>query len=174
MTVTEHCAEEIGRDLFIGGVSGTPIADVATVITGPRQEVVDPASLVSEGTVVLPPEQRSSFVVRLLPAEIMKPAQADVLLEERMVLEAIDLYYRPVRAFEFLWGSKDRRGVVEIDAITGTLDTGKSLTLGLTRVLTRDNIFDIGAESAGLLIPGGSLAVRVVKIAIDQASNPSS
>lgn len=173
LTVTEHCVEEAARELFIGGVSGAPVADGASVVVGPRDEVVDPATLMSEGTVVLPPEQRSSFVVRTLLGELIKPVQADVMLEERMLVETIDLYYRPVRAFEFLWGSKDRRGVVEIDAITGQVDTGKSLTAGLSRVLTRDNIFDIGADTAGLLVPGGSIAVKVAKLAIDQASKPS-
>jgi hypothetical protein len=174
LTVTEHCVEETARELFIGGVSGAAVTDGASVVAGAKEEVLDPGALVTEGTVVLPPEQRSSFVVRTLLGELMKPVQADLMIEERMLIETIDLYYRPVRAFEFLWGPKDRRGVVEVDAITGAVDTGKSLTASLSRVLTRDAIFDIGADTAGLLVPGGSIAVKVAKLAIDQASKPSS
>jgi hypothetical protein len=74
-----------------------------------------------------------------------------------------------VHAFEFHWVSRDRRGVVEIDAITGQVNLGKSLAAGLSRLLTRDNLFDVGADTAGMLIPGGSIVVRVAKIALDRA-----
>ncbi len=172
LSVTEHCVDELTNELFLSATSGEPVADGALVLTGPREEVADPAALHAIEAVVIPPDQRSSFVVRTLLTGMMKPVQADSVEEERMLVERIDLYYRPVRAFEFYWKPRDRRGIVEVDAITGQVTVGKSLTTAISRALTRDNIFDIGADTAGLLIPGGSIAVKVAKLAIDHASRP--
>lgn len=174
VAVTEHCQEEVARDLLVSALTGAPIADGAAVVAGPSQELTDPEALAAPGTVVVPPEQRSSFVVRTLLSEVMKPVQADTLLEERAVLDRIDLYYRPVHAFEFFWKPRDRRGVVEVDGITGHVTIGSSLSSSISRVLTRENLFDIGADAAGLLIPGGSIAVKVARVAIDHASKPGS
>jgi hypothetical protein len=172
LSVSEHCVEEVANELFVGATSGEPVPDGASVVTGPREEVVDPQALAADGTIVIPPEQRSSYVVRTLLSGIMKPVQADSVSEERMIVERIDLYYRPIRAYEFYWTTRDRRGVVEIDAVTGQITIGKSLSATISRVLTRDNLFDIGADAAGLLVPGGSIAVKVAKVAIDHASRP--
>jgi len=35
-------------------------------------------------------------------------------------------------------------------------------------MLTRDVLFDVGADTVGLLIPGGSIAVRLAQAAIDR------
>jgi hypothetical protein len=34
--------------------------------------------------------------------------------------------------------------------------------------VTRDALFDIGADTVGLLVPGGGIAVKVARLAIDQ------
>ena len=85
-----------------------------------------------------------------------------------MTLEHIDLYYRPWWAFEFLWKPKDKRGVIEIDAITGQLRQGQALVPKLQRMVTRDALFDLGADTASLLIPGGGIAVKVARLAMDK------
>jgi hypothetical protein len=36
-------------------------------------------------------------------------------------------------------------------------------------MMNRDALFDIGADTVGLLVPGGSIAVKVAKLAIDQS-----
>lgn len=174
IAVTEHCVEELAAELFVSGLTGNAVADGAAVSRGPAEEVADPETLGANQTVVLPPEQRSSFVVRTLLGELMKPVQADAVTEERMIIERIDLYYRPIRAFEFYWKPRDRRGVVQVDAITGQITMASSLSASISRALTRENLFDIGADAAGLLIPGGSIAVKVAKVAIDHASRPPS
>jgi hypothetical protein len=37
-------------------------------------------------------------------------------------------------------------------------------------MVTRDALFDLGADAAGMLIPGGSIAVKVAKVALDKRS----
>jgi hypothetical protein len=39
--------------------------------------------------------------------------------------------------------------------------------------MNRDALFDIGADTVGLLVPGGSIAVKVAKMAIDHTEKPS-
>ena len=169
LAAIEHCREEIAHTLDADARTGARVADSAAVLSGPRDEVADPATLTADDTIVIPPEQRASFVVRQLLAEMLKPVQADRILEESLTLETIDLCYRPIRAYEFHWKSKDKRGVVEIDAVTGTFRQGGSFLPQLGRVITRDALFDIGADTIGLLVPGGSIAVKVARAALDKS-----
>jgi hypothetical protein len=103
---------------------------------------------------------------------MMKPVQADSLTEESMTVQHVDLYYRPWWAFEFLWKPKGKNAVVELDAVTGLLRPGQALVDRVSKMMNREALFDIGAESVGLLVPGGGLAVKVAKMAMDSAEKP--
>jgi hypothetical protein len=167
---TEHCRDEFHQELYVDGVSGTPVTDATALLAGPKLEVTDLSKAAETNTIVVPPTQHASSLVRQLLASMLKPVQADSITEESMTLENIDLYYRPWWAFEFHWKSKDKRGVVEIDAVSGQMRPGQALMAKVQRVVTRDALFDIGADTVGLLVPGGSIAVKVAKIAIDRNS----
>jgi hypothetical protein len=164
----EHCRDEFAEELYIDGVSGQPVADAKEILGGQRQEVADLTTAGENNTVIVPPAQHASSLVRQLLASMLKPVQADTISEESMRLEHIDLYYRPWWAFEFLWKPKDKRGVVEIDALTGLMRQGQALVPKLQRMVTRDALFDIGADTVSLLVPGGGIAVKVARLAIDQ------
>ena len=166
MTI-EHCREEWRQELFADGQTGNPAPEVASLVRGSKTEITDPQILAAEGSVVVAPETRASYVVRQLLNQALKPVQADVVHEELIVLEATDLYYRPVWAFEFHWKPKDKRGVIEFDAVSGQMRTGTSLMPKLGKILSRDSLFDIGADTVGMLIPGGNLVVKAAKIALD-------
>lgn len=168
LPTVEHCREEVREEMYVDGVSGAPVTDAATIIGGPKQEVTDLASAAENNMVVVPPTHHASSLVRQLLASMLKPVQADAITEESMTLEHIDLYYRPWWAFEFHWKPKDKRGVVEIDAVTGQMRQGQALMSKVQRVVTRDALFDIGADTVGLLVPGGGIAVKVAKLAIDK------
>ena len=170
----EHSREEYREALFLDGVSGAAVADAATLIGGTRHEVTDLDALSTEADIVVPPEQRASYVVRQLLTGMLKPLQADTVHEESITFEQIDLYYRPWWAFEFHWKVKDKKGVVELDAVTGQLRNSQALMARLSRTVTRDSLFDIGADTVGLLVPGGSIAVKVAKMAIDHNQQRSS
>ena len=58
---------------------------------------------------------------------------------------------------------------MDIDAVTGALRAGGSILPQLGRVITRDARFDIGADTVGLLVPGGSIAVKVARAALDRS-----
>jgi hypothetical protein len=167
VNTVEHSREEYRQALFLDGVTGAPVADAPTLIGSAKHEVTDLEALASEADIVRPPEQRASFVVRQLLTGMLKPLQADTVHEESITFEQIDLYFRPWWAFEFHWKVKDKKGVVELDAVTGEMRNSQALMARLSRSVTRDSLFDIGAETVGLLVPGGSLAVKVAKAAID-------
>lgn len=169
LEVLEHCREDVTDELFVDGLTGEPSPDAASIRGGPADEVEAPAALATEGTIVIAPEHRASFVVRQLLARMLKPVQADTVLEEVLTFEHSDLYYRPIWAFEFHWGPKDKTGVLEVDALTGQLRQAASLTSHMTKLISRDALFDIGADTIGLLVPGGSIAVKVARAAIDRS-----
>ena len=170
LDVLEHCSEETRDELFIDGVSGSPVATGPTIIAGARTEITDTSALAEDETVVVAPEQRASAIVRQLLAKLLKPLQADTVFEESLAVEALELFYRPIWAFEFHLKSKDKRGVVEVDALSGETRITSSLQVSqLTRMISRDAVFDIGADTIGLIVPGGSIAVKLARVAIDKS-----
>jgi len=164
----EHCREDLVHESHTDGVSGEAVAGAEALLAAAKHEVTDPATLLADGTAVVAPEQRASYVVRKALQEMMKPIQADRLLEEAIVLENTDLYYRPIWTFEFDWASKGKHGAVEIDGITGETRAGASAMPNLTKIVSRDALFDIGADTVGMLVPGGGIAVKVARAALDK------
>ena len=174
LAVLEHCREELHKEVFVDGLNGQPLAEAQVLLNAPRSELADPQGLSENDTIALAPEHRASYVVRQLLSEMMKPVQADQVLEETITLEATDLYYRPIWSFEFAWTTKDnRKGTLEVDSITGQVRQGRAQGGGQVAVkLTRDVLFDIGADTASLFIPGGSIAVRLAQAAMDSRKAP--
>ena len=168
VSLMEHCTDDIRDEVFVDGQTGAAMGNGAALIAGPRTEVMDPAMLGEDETIVLPPEQRASAIVRQLLAKMLRPLQADTVHEESLAMDHIELFYRPIVAFEFHLPAKDRKGVVEIDALTGEAKTATSLKLAITRRVSRDALFDIGADTVGLLVPGGSIAVKLARVALDK------
>ncbi len=133
-----------------------------------RMEVTDLAEFAArDNAIVVPPEIRASFVMRQALQVMLKPVQADVIFEEVVTVEAIDLYYRPIFAFEFRWKPKDKTAVAEFDGVTGDMRNAKSLRQQMNIPISRDALFDIGADTIGMIVPGGNIAVKLAKVAID-------
>lgn len=169
VSLMEHCTDDISDEVFVDGQSGEAVGSGAALISGSRTEVSDPATLGADGTIVIPPEQRVSAIVRQLLAKMLRPLQADTVHEESLAMDHLELFYRPIVAFEFHLPAKDRKGVVEVDALTGDVKTATSLKMQITRRVSRDALFDIGADTVGLLVPGGSIAVKLARVALDKA-----
>jgi hypothetical protein len=167
VSLLEHCTDDIRDEVFVDGQTGSPVGNGAALIDGPRTEITDPATLGEDETLVIPPEQRASAIVRQLLAKMLRPLQADTVFEESLAIDHLELVYRPIVAFEFHLPAKDRRGVVEIDALTGEAKTATSLRMQIGRRVTRDVLFDIGADTVGLLVPGGGIAVKLARVALD-------
>lgn len=82
---------------------------------------------------------------------------------DELRFEKTHLFWRPVYAFEYIWTTTGRTGVIEVDGLTGEIvQNGTWFKDKLERVLTPEMMFEAGAEVAGALVPGGSVAVKVI------------
>jgi hypothetical protein len=167
--VLEHCTDDLREEAWTDGVTGGAVGNGAALMAGPATEVADPAALAADETVVVPPEHRASAIVRQLLAKLMVPLQADQIFEEQLAVPHLELVYRPVWAFEFELPAKGKRGVVEVDGLTGEVRTATSLRIQLNRHVSRDAVFDIGADTIGMIVPGGNIALKLARAAIDHS-----
>lgn len=162
----EHCIDERNASFQFDG-SGAK-ADMSKYMGCAKSEIADWASFAPEGTLVVPPQARATTVVRTVLAEMIKPVQAQLIHEERVNINTIELNFRPVYAFEYEWTPKAKRVVLEFDAITGDIRTGgRKLSDQIKNMVTRDLVFDVTADAVGMLVPGGSIAVKLVKAVVD-------
>ncbi len=161
----EHCVEEIHRELILDAQRGEE-ADFRKYLAFPVNIVADVAALSAGGALVVAPEARGSFVVRKLVSLLVKTFQADKIHEERIDVEQIALYYRPVYAVEYLWKPKEKSKVLEFDALTGDVRAeGGEIKRQVVRVLANDALFDIGADAIGTVLPGANIAVKLGRLA---------
>ncbi|MGQ0604672.1 MAG: hypothetical protein ACT4QE_23580 [Anaerolineales bacterium] len=169
LTGTEHCLEEHRVSRAFDGMTGEP-ADLSRYLTFSKTEIADLAAFQPEGTLVVPPQVRATAVVRQVMAEVVKPVQqAQVIHEERVEVENIELNFRPVYAFEYEWAAKSKRAVIEFDALTGDIRAGgKKWADQFKGMISRDLIFDVTADAVGMIVPGGSIAVKLVKAVVDR------
>lgn len=166
LSAVEHCVEERRASFTFDG-SGTK-SDWNKYLSFAKTEISDWATFAPEGTLVVPPQAHATTVVRTVLADMIKPVQAQVIHEERVNLEVIELNFRPVYAMEYEWATKGKRVVLEFDAITGDVHAGgRKLSDQIKNMVTRDLIFDVTADAVGILVPGGSIAVKLVKAVVD-------
>ena len=167
LTAVERCLNEIRaeRTFEPDGRKG----DFGRYLGGPKEEIPDVESFTQPDTSIEAPEARASAVVRQVMCDVVKPVQAQRIHEERVDVEAIDLYFRPVYSFEYEWVVKGKRVVIDFDAITGeTGEGGATLQSKIRGMLQRDMLFDVTADAIGMILPGGSIAVKLVKAVVDR------
>jgi hypothetical protein len=165
----EHCVEEHSLTRFYDGLSGQK-ADLSRFQAFTKSEITDLGQFTPEGTLVVPPQMRTTAIVRQVLGEAIQPVKnAQIIHEERVDVEAIELNFRPVYALEYEWASKGKRVVVEFDALLGDMHSGgKKWSDQIKGILTRDLFFDVTADAVGMLVPGGSIAVKLVKAVVDR------
>ena len=104
------------------------------------------------------------------PGAVQPVTRAQVIHEERVNVEAIELTFRPVYALEYEWANKGKRVVIELDALLGDIHSGgKKWSDQIKGILTRDLFFDVTADAVGMIVPGGGIAVKLVKAVVDRS-----
>jgi len=84
-------------------------------------------------------------------------------------IATVDLNFRPIYAFEYEWAAKNKRAVIEFDPLTGEMHVGgKTWSDQIKSLVNRDLLFDITADAFGTIVPGGSIAVKLVKAVVDR------
>ena len=163
--IVEHCVEELRRFLMLDAETGEE-RDYSRYLTFKTNPVPDLEALQSDDVPVIYPEIRSSYVAGKLIQSSMKTLQADKIEEERIDLEYLVLYYRPVYAYEYHWTTRDKRVIMEFDPLLNTFRTeGGQFKKQLRKVLANDTLFDIGADAVGTVVPGANLAIKLGRIA---------
>ena len=138
----------------------------------PKPELDFLENLTTQGEILVPPQARATAVVRDVLLGILKSVRADRILEDFVEVERVDLYYRPIYAFQYRWKSKQREAVLEFDGITGALQTnGKTFQQYVGKIIDPEFLFDVGAETIDLLVPGGGLAMKLARKGIDVAKS---
>ncbi|HBY98589.1 MAG: hypothetical protein M5U01_43580 [Ardenticatenaceae bacterium] len=158
----EHCREDSRREALVDAISGEP-GPFGQYLDKPKQAITwgewDP-----ENAIVVAPEVRASGVVRQLLSQLIKPLDADQIFEEEVIVENVDLYFRPIYAFEYQWPAKAKQAIIELDGLTGEVrKDGRAVRVELEKVMNRELLFDVGAEAVNLIIPGGGIAIKAVQ-----------
>jgi hypothetical protein len=169
ISVVEHCVQDAEAGVFVEGVTGKTNPDLKRYLSlSPHEVKGDLEKSVPKNSILVPPQTRVSAIMRDALAKMIKGIQADVIHEEKVEVACVDLYYHPVFAFKYRWISKNKEAIVEVDGLTGETASGnRTFAEYMGKVLNRDFLFDVGADAAGILIPGGSIAVKVAKRYID-------
>ena len=172
LAAVEHCVQELHSRQTFDGITAAKV-DLLKFVGLAKTEISDLNSFAPEGVLVVPPQARATAAVRQVTAEVVQPVQnVQAIHEERVDLDAIELHFRPIYAFEYEWTSKGKRSIIEFDAATGEIrGNGRKLQDQIKGILTADLLFDISADAAGLLVPGGSIAVKLVKAVVNR-TNP--
>lgn len=90
---------------------------------------------------------------------------AHTIISDILSIEKAHLFFRPVFAFEYIWTSADKKGVIEVDGLTGeVMENGQWFKDKMNRVMTREMLFELGGELAGTLIPGAGVAVKAIDL----------
>lgn len=161
----EKCREEAVVDRIVDAVSGE-VQQWDHYLEFDCDPIPDLAAWKPADSIVIPAQVRASTVTREALTSLIKPLDADTIHQDLITIESLDLFYRPIYAFEFHWASKDRTAVAEFDGLTGKLVTeGASIRETVSRVLTPEVIFDVGIDAIDLLVPGGGIAIKLAKAA---------
>lgn len=169
LSVLEHCHSEETVEVLIDGVTGKDEPPLSKYLSlSPKVVKGKIEKLVPEKSILVPPQARVSAVMRQTLSKMIKGIQADKVLEENVEVTCVDLYYHPIYAFQYRWLSKNKEAIVEVDGVTGEIKSGSRVfSEYLGRVLDQNFLFDLGADAAGILVPGGSIAVKVAKRYLD-------
>jgi len=166
MEAVEQCLEENSYDFCFDGDGAK--TDLSKFTAFAKSEIAELDHFSPEGVLVVPPKAHAAAVVRTILGEVIKPVQAQVIHEESVYVKTLDINFRPMYALEYNWTAKNKRVILEFDAVTGEIRSGgKKLADQVKGLITRDLLFDVTADAAGMLVPGGGIAVKLVKAAMD-------
>jgi len=163
----EHCLREERKEVWIDAVTDQPLAHAAYGKAEATAISLD--TFAPDGAQIATPTVRASAVIRKLLGDDFRPTDADAMHEEIVEVECVDLVLRPTYAFRYTWTAKGKSVETTIDAITGETRQESSRTAAVfAKLLHPDTLFDVGAETLNLVVPGGAIALKVAR-AISQS-----
>lgn len=160
----ESCREESEREFLFDGLTRAETPALARYLSyaGSFADAEALAETARQGTVVVPPENKASMLVREVVAATIGKIEADRVLEEKVSVDLVDLVYRPVYAFRYTHAGKS--AVIEFDGLTGDIrPDGATFEQYLGKALEPRFLLDVGVEAVNLFVPGTQLARIVVE-----------
>jgi hypothetical protein len=158
----EYCVDENKQERFLDAGTGQVLPTGAEYVKKDKSEVVDLSVLTSSDHIIVPPQQSASKIAKALLATMAKQIQADKILEDTVEINILDLYFRPVYAFEFTWKTKNKTGIAEFDAATGNMIAGKVARGKADKPITKEELFDINNDTVTSLVPTTAGNVKLV------------
>lgn len=163
----EHCMEEYREEVIVNAETGDPDQSFSKYLSYLSQQISSTDTLTKDETPIVALEAKPAFLVRKVVNQLIKPIQADKILDEQIGINELALYFIPIYTFEFLWKPKDKRVTISFDGATGQLrPNANKITSRLRKSFTNDEIFEFGKEVANF-VPGGGLAMMVGRKAIE-------
>lgn len=160
--VVEHCERDEQKELWLDALSNQPMN--AQPYLKAVAIAVNLQDFAPQDAKIVAPSVRASAVIRALLGDDIRPADADEIKEERVKVECIDLYLRPTFNFKFEWAAKSKSAEVAVDALTGELQTQPAAAMAaVAKLLKPETLFDLGAETLNVIVPGGAIALKVAK-----------
>lgn len=128
------------------------------------KKIKEVEEMMKTDVIVVPVVLKAAFILRSMLQEIINPVSADRILDEKVEVEQMMLYFKPIYLFEYKHSKKNETRYVEIDSVTGRVDTLKKLEHKASKELfTESALFDVGVSAISSLVPGGEAAYKLVK-----------
>ena len=160
----ESCRDSTEREFLFDGLTRAETPALARYLTfaGTIADADLLAATAQQGTVIVPPENKASMLVREVVSAAIGKIEADRILSERVSVDIVDLVYRPVYAFRYRHAG--REAVMEFDGLTGDIRAdGATFEQYLGKALEPKFLLDVGVEAVNLFVPGTQLARIVVE-----------
>jgi hypothetical protein len=154
-----HCVRELRRELWIDAVTG----DAIGVRSIDAAEPIELGAFAPADAAIIDPTVRASAVIRQVLGDVTPP-EADAYHEERAEVDALDLYFSPVYAFDLVWSAKSKTVGITVNGRTGEIVQSKSaIHPAFAKLLNKETLFDIGSETLNLVVPGGAIPLKIVR-----------
>ncbi len=155
----EYCHRKIDATIYQDGLKrGIKPAKLQGYVE--RYKAAERSQLDVEGTV--PPQLPFNAAVQMVKAKLAsEPIDAHSIQVDVVEFTTAHLYFRPVFAFEYNWNNK--LGVIEIDGLTGeVIENGEWFREKVEIAVSREMLFELGAEVASAVVPGSGYAVKLL------------
>jgi hypothetical protein len=163
---TDHCFEQYEKEI-IQDAMDLKGKKFAPYMEYPRKSIKSLDKLNKKDQMVPDVQVRASYSLNLLYGEIIKPINADEILQAKVVVNQAKLVLLPIHIVEVTQGAKSKTFLV--DAATGKVSKESSMVKQLTgKYWSGETVFDLGSELAGNIIPGAGMGMILAKKAMSK------
>jgi len=159
----DHCFEHYSKEILQSAVHEKQ-KELQRYMGAKRRAIRNLASLQDRNTVIENISIRASYLVNQLIKDLVKPIQADKILQEIVQINRLALMLRPMHVFEFNEEGTAHGKTIEVDAVTGDWKKGEPfISSEMKKRMMSEGMFEVGAELAATVIPGAGVAATLGK-----------